>query len=68
MMPHDHSDGRYACASDGGENVFEESAPSELQERFRPAAHALGFPGSQYDCSDQWDKAYMKVFTAMRYA
>ena len=66
MMTHDDDGGRDACIVCGGKNVFEEGFPSELQERFWPAPHALGFSGSKDDCGDQWDNAYRKVFTAIR--
>ena len=53
---------------DGSKNVFEKRPAPELEQSLRATAHALGLSGCQYDCGDQWDSAYMNVFTAMRYA
>ena len=66
MMPYHDDCRRDAGISDGGQNMFKKRFSSELQKGFGPAAHALGFSCGQYDCGDQWDNAYMKVFTAMR--
>jgi len=66
MMADDHLCIRDAGASDCVQNVFQKSSALEFEQSLGAPAHALGFSGRQYDCSDQWDRAYMKVFTAIR--
>jgi len=46
--------------------VFEKGPSFELQQGFGPPPHTFRFSGCQYNCGDQWDKAYMKVLTAIR--
>ena len=67
MADHNY-DVRDSGTSRGSEDVFEKRAAPELKEGLRATAHTEGLPGCQYDCGDQWDSAYMNVFTAMRYA
>ena len=68
MMTHHNDDVRDSGASRGNKDVFEKRAAPELKEGLGATAHTEGLPSCQYDCGDQWDSAYMNVFTAMRYA
>jgi hypothetical protein len=66
MMTDDNNRRIDTRAFDSIEHMLEEGLSPEFQKRFRMSSHALGFAGSEYDCSDQWDNAYMKVLTATR--
>ena len=68
MMTHHNDDVRDSGASRGSKDVFEKHAAPELKEGLGTTSHTEGLAGCQYDCGDQWDSAYMNVFTAMRYA
>ena len=66
MMPHDYSSVVNPRTLNSPQHVFEKSPPFELQQGLGLAHHAFGLTGCQYDCGNQWDNAYMKVFTAIR--
>ena len=68
MMTHHNDNVRDSGASSGSKDVFEKRTAPELKKGLRATAHTERLSGCQYDCGDQWDSAYMNVFTAMRYA
>ena len=67
MVPHDDRRVSDPCGLNSPQHVFEKGPPFELEERFGPAHHPFRLPRCQYYGGNQWERAYMKVFTAIRY-